>query len=233
MARWHFLGGWSETALRTYLDEVSHRRPNFDAEPGEMTRANGWTVDGCQALIGREPPGPPLADGPFARARSSVVHYDFSDPRIVVGHFDAEAPLLGRPMLLEMKLFGLRFLGGVRVASVSDEADERRTLFGFRYDTLEGHFEQGSEWFRLTKSHATGEVAFEIEAHWRLGSFPTWWARLGFLVLGGVVRALWRRLAVLRMRRLAHEPARGAVAQGGNLAHRGDVTPRRTATGRE
>jgi uncharacterized protein (UPF0548 family) len=133
-------------------------------------------------------------------------------------------------MLLEMRLLGLRFLGGVRVAAVREEADRDRTLFGFRYDTLEGHFEQGSEWFRVSKDHATGQVVFEIEAHWRRGSFPTWWARLGFLALGDSVRRLWRRLAILRMRRLAHQPVLGPTARAGELAHRGDAVPRRTGS---
>jgi hypothetical protein len=83
----------------------------------------------------------------------------------------------------------LRFLGGVRVHTVRDEADDTRTSFGFRYDTLEGHFEQGFEWFLLSKRHASGEVRFRIQAHWRMGDFPTWWSRLGFLVLGDMSRA--------------------------------------------
>jgi uncharacterized protein (UPF0548 family) len=228
-ARWRFGRGWSEEELRAYVAELRHARPNFDERPERMTPERGWTVDGDDQPIGYEPPGPPLLDGPFARAKQAIINYDFSDPRIAVGHFDPSAPLDGREMLLEIKTFGLRFLGGVRVHTVRDEGDEHRTSFGFRYDTLEGHFEQGFEWFLLSKSHASGEVRFRIQAHWRMGDFPTWWSRLGFLVLGESSRARWRRQAVARLRRMARRPATGPVAEQGRLAHRGDYAPRRRA----
>jgi uncharacterized protein (UPF0548 family) len=220
LSRWRFGRGWSEEVLRRYLAEVRERRPNFSTAPEEMTPENGWTVDRCREAIGREPPGPPIARGLFERARSASVNYDFSDPHIVVGHFDPSTRFLGRDLLLEIKVFGLRFLGGVRVTSVREENDAGRTVFGFRYDTIEGHFERGSEWFLLTKEHATGEVTFEIEAHWRPGDFPTWWARIGFLVLGERFRELWRRQAVRRMRCLAVERKR--YVPGTQPERRGD-----------
>ena len=227
VSRWRFGWGWSEAELRAYLDELRQARPNFDERPERMTPEHGWTVDGADQPLGHEPPGSPVADGIFERAKQAIINYDFSDPRIVVGHFDPVTPLPDRDILLEIKTLGLRFLGGVRVHTVRDEADDTRTSFGFRYDTLEGHFERGFEWFLLSKSHASGEVRFRIQAHWRMGDFPTWWSRLGFLVLGGASRALWRRRAVARLRRLAHQPAEGPVAEPGRLAHRGDRTARR------
>jgi uncharacterized protein (UPF0548 family) len=227
VSRWRFGRGWSETELRAYLAELRNARPNFDELPERMTTEHGWTVDGDDQPLGYEPPGPPVHDGLFERASQAVINYDFSDPRIAVGHFDPSAPLANRDMLLEIKTFGLRFLGGVRVHTVRDEADDTRTSFGFRYDTLEGHFEQGFEWFLLSKSHASGEVRFRIQAHWRMGDFPTWWSRLGFLVLGESSRARWRRRAVARLRRLARQPVAGPIAREGQLAHRGDRTARR------
>ncbi|HEU4754898.1 MAG TPA: DUF1990 family protein, partial [Armatimonadota bacterium] len=155
-------------------------------------------------------------------------NYDFSDPRIVEGHFDPTTPLAGRNMLLEMKVLGLHFLGGVRVHAVREETSETHTLFGFRYDTLEGHIEQGFEWFLLTKKHLTGEVSFRIEAHWRLGQFPTWWSRLGFKLIGENYRRYWRHEAPERLKRVARQPAARPVAPAGELAHRGDPTPQRT-----
>jgi uncharacterized protein (UPF0548 family) len=192
-----------------------------------MMPEHGWIVDGDDQPLGYEPPGPPRPDGLFARAKQAIVNYDFSDPRIAVGHFDPQAPLQNRDMLLEIKAFGLRFLGGVRVHTVRDEQDEQRTSFGFRYDTLEGHFEQGFEWFLLSKHHASGEVRFRIQAHWRMGDFPTWWSRLGFLVLGESSRARWRRRAAARLRRLARQPVGGTVAGTGQFARRGDRSPTR------
>lgn len=203
MSRWRIGRGWSGAQLARYLEEVRDRPVNFAAAPEDMTARNGWTIDGIRRQIAREPAGPPVPDGPFLRARAAVVDYGFSDRRIVVGHFDRSAPLLGRDMLLEIKVFGLlRFLGGVRVTDVRDERDAARTHFGFRYDTLDGHFERDCEWFRVAKEHATGRVTFEIEARWRLGAFPTWWARVGFFLVGEKFREAWRRLAVRRMRRV-------------------------------
>lgn len=229
VTRWRFGRGWSETEVRAYLAELRDARPNFDERPERMTPEHGWTVDGDDRPLGYEPPGPPLQDGLFARAKQALITYDFSDPRIVVGHFDPQAPLPNRDMLLEMKTFGLRFLGGVRVHTVRDEGDAQRTSFGFRYDTLEGHFEEGFEWFLLSKNHASGEVRFRIQSHWRMGDFPTWWSRLGFLVLGESSRARWRRRAVARLRRLAQQQGEGTVARPGQLAHGGDRAPKRRA----
>jgi len=228
MALWRFGRGWSEETLQSYLAALAERPVNFSTAPEIMTRENGWTVDGAVASIGVEPPGPPGEDGLFARARQGILQFDFSDPRIVVGHFDPRAPLAGRNMLLEIKCLGFHFLNGVRVHSVREEATPDRTIFGFRYDTLEGHIEQGFEWFLLTQNHETGAVWFKIEAHWQLGQFPTAWSRLGFRLIGEHYRSLWRRRAPERLRELAHRPAGHPVAAPGKLAHRGDVSPQRT-----
>src|SRR5687767_1607756 len=151
MALWRFGRGWSEETMKRYLAELRDRKVNFDVPLEEMTPAHGWKIDGSDTCIGYEPPGLPLPDGIFARARQGVTNYDFSDPRIVEGHFDPDDAIVGRNMLLEIKCMGLRFLNGVRVHSVRDEPGSEGTLFGFRYDTLEGHIERGYEWFLLTK----------------------------------------------------------------------------------
>jgi uncharacterized protein (UPF0548 family) len=200
---------------------MARRRVNFDSAPEVMNAADGWVVDGGEAEVGAEAPGPPMPDGLFARARQALINYDFSDPRIVVGHFDPEAPFVGRDMLLEIKVLGLRFLCGVRVHGVREERDECTSVFGFRYDTLEGHLEQGYEWFLLSKEHQTGIVRFRIEAHWRMGDFPSWWSRLGFQLVGERYRELWRRRAPRRLMRLARRPIEEPVAEAGRLAHRG------------
>jgi uncharacterized protein (UPF0548 family) len=229
MALWRFGRGWSEAEMRGYLAELKDRPVNFDDPPERMIPEHGWTVDGDDASLGTEPEGPPLPDGFFARAKQAIVHYDFSDPRIVVGHFDPEAPLVGREMLLEIRIWGLRFLNGVRVTQAREDAERGTSYFGFRYDTLVGNIERGYEWFLLSKDHETGEIHFRIEAHWRLGDFPTWWSRLGFRLIGERYRVLWRHRAPERLRRLAHQPMpTKPVAAPGALAHRGDEAPRRT-----
>lgn len=228
MALWRFGRGWSEETLKTYLKSLKTRPISFTVPVEAMTLENGWTVDGSEDALGYETAGPPVVEGVFQRARQGLINYDFSDPRIVVGHFDPDAPFVGRDVLLEFKVLGFHFLGGCRVHSVRDETDEERTTFGFRYDTLEGHIERGFEWFLLTKQHATGEVVFKIEAHWQLGQFPTWWSRLGFKLFGEHYRKKWRHEAPLRLKEVAHRPAQKPTAAPGELAHRGDVTPQRT-----
>lgn len=228
MDLWRFGRGWSEAEMKGFLAALKDRPVNYDDPPETMTVERGWTVDGDTASLGTEPEGPPLSDGFFARARQALINYDFSDPSIVIGHFDPESPLVGRDMLLELKVLGFRFLSGVRVKDVREEVEHDTTLFGFRYETLAGHIERGFEWFLLTKDHETGDIHFRIEAHWRLGDFPSWWSRLGFLVVGETFRRRWRHRAPERLRRLAHQPSTKPIAAPGALAHRGDDTPRRT-----
>lgn len=229
MALWRFGRGWSDAEMKGYLAALADRTVNFNTPPQQMTRENGWTVDGeAEVPIGTEPPGPPLPDGFYARARQALINYDFSDPSIVVGHFDPNTPFVGRDILLELKVMGFRFINGCRVHSVRDESDEGATTFGFRYDTLEGHIEQGFEWFLLVKEHATGKIHFTIEAHWRLGDFPNLWSKVGFKLIGEHYRSLWRHRAPERLRKLAHQPEAAPVAAPGELAHRGSETPERT-----
>ena len=225
---YRFGRGFSETELRAMLDEMAERPVNFDEPPERMTIDHGWTVDGSHDHLGSEPEGSPTADGIFARARQGVLNYDFSDPKIVEAHYDPDIPALGRDMLLELKVLGFRFLGGCRVTEVRDEADSATTAFGFRYDTLAGHIERGFEWFLLTKDHQTGDVHFRIEAHWRLGDFPSWWSRLGFKLIGERYRRLWRHRAPERLRHLTRKRVEHPVAEPGHLAHRGDPEPERT-----
>jgi uncharacterized protein (UPF0548 family) len=208
--------------------ELAHRPVNFDDPPEQMSLANGWTVDGSHDRLGLERIGPPEPDGLFERARQGVLNYDFSDPTIVEGHFDPDAPALGRDMLLELKVLGFHFLGGCRVTGIRDETQGGVTSFGFRYDTLAGHLERGFEWFLLTKDHDSGEVHFRIEAHWQLGDFPNWWSRVGFKLIGEHYRHRWRVRAPDRLRRLARRPTSQPIAEPGALAHRGDPEPRRT-----
>jgi uncharacterized protein (UPF0548 family) len=203
MALWKFGSGWPQETLRGYRAAFEKRSVNFDVPLDQITRENGWTVDGVKSSIGQEAPGPPETNGHFLRCREALVNYEFSDPNIVEGHFDPQSEFIGRTLLLEIKVWGFHFLSGVRVHSVRDETHADKTIFGFRYDTLEGHIERGFEWLLLEKNHATGEITFHIEARWRLGDFPNWWSKLGFKLIGEHYRDRWRRAALERLARLA------------------------------
>lgn len=204
MAEWRLLRGWSEPALLERLAALAHTPRNFEEPPGELAHRHGWNQYRSDAVIAYEKPGPPLADGYFARAKVAVANYQFSDPDIVIAHFDPRGHLLGRRLLLEIRVLTLRYLCGAVVAAVEDHESRDQSVFAFRYDTLEGHIERGAEWFILTKDHASGAVSFRIAAAWQPGDFPNWWSRLGFRLLARRYQLRWHRRAHHRLVGLIH-----------------------------
>ena len=222
MAEWRFLRGWSEQELRRQLSAMQLLERNFDQQGlEEMSDEKGWRAYGSRALVAREPPGPPLDDGPFRLGCNAISNYRFSDPTIVTSHFDPEAPLEGRRMALEIKVLGLRYLCGVVVGATRSEEANGRSTFGFRYDTLEGHIEAGAEWFLLSKSHETGEIRFRVHARWREGEFPNWWSRVGFALLAERYQRRWHRRAHGRLQYFMAHPEAVARPRGQRLAHEG------------
>lgn len=219
MAELRFFRGWSEQELRARLEDARSLPRNFTTPFDEMTLERGWNHYFSDSVIASEGAGPPAPDGPFQRAWVAMQSYHFSDPRTVTGHFDPSAPLLGRTMLLEIKSLVMHYLCGVRVGAVREEDEPTRTVRGWRYDTLRGHFEIGAEWFLLTKDHDTGAVRFRVSANWRPGEFPNWWSRLGFQLFGARYQRSWHHRAHARLALLARHgsatpprPARGAAA---------------------
>lgn len=198
---------WSEKELHVRLRALEERALNFSDPPEHLTLENGWNHYFSEAVVAFEDPGPPVPDGPFERGCTAVEGYTFSDPRIVIGHFDPDAPLLGRRMLLEMRaLRVVRYLAGVVIGATRSESTDHETVFGFRYDTLDGHIEMGAEWFLLTKEHATGAIRFRIEAGWLPGQFPNWWSRLGFTWLGPRYQRIWHHRAHALLAQLVRVP---------------------------
>jgi uncharacterized protein (UPF0548 family) len=221
MAEYRVGRGWTERELEDRLAALDALPLGFDDTEEEMSRSRGWNRYRSEAQIARESPGIPLPTGAFARARELVAAYAFSDPRIVTCHIDPESPLVGRRMLLEFKVLGLRFLGGVLVDAVHDSGSADRTTWGFRYATLEGHPESGAEWFVLTKEHRTGEIRFAIRACWRRGALPNWWSRLGFSLLVTRYQRAWHRLAYLRLRTFLGASGLPPLPRGEHLLHTG------------
>src|SRR5690242_3441603 len=99
MALSRFGRGWPENIMKAYLADLADQPVNFDTPIEDMVPEKGWTVDGIEEPIGREGPGEPEPDGFFSRARQGIINYDFSDPRIVEGHFDPDTPFVGRNIL--------------------------------------------------------------------------------------------------------------------------------------
>jgi len=204
MAEWRLVRGWDEAALRERLRALAGLPRNFSEPPEVLARLPGWNQYRSEAVIAHEQPGPPADDGYFARARMAIANYQFSDPAVVRAHFDPRGPLLERRMLLEIRVLALRYLCGTVVAAVEEGQQSDQSRFAFRYDTLEGHIERGSEWFMLTKDHATGRVTFRIAAAWQPGDFPNWWSRLGFRLLARRCQRRWHRRAHRRLVGLIH-----------------------------
>jgi hypothetical protein len=224
MAEWRFGRGWTNEELVERLAAARASRRNFDESEADMTPAHGWARHYSNAVIAREGPGPPAEGGPFARAWPLIEQYAFSDPRIARGHFDAAAPLQGRVMLIEILVLGLHYLGGVVVSALTNHTDERRTVRGFRYDTLDGHVERGLEWFLLTKDHSSGEVTFTVRAGWQRGQLPNLWSRLGFRLLVRCYQRAWHRLAHIRLRALLGSLDLGPLPRGSRLVQEGEVS---------
>jgi uncharacterized protein (UPF0548 family) len=195
MAEWRLWSSWPPASIKTRLDRARTARVTVDAVEEEMTGARGWHHYHSEAVIAIDEAG----DDRFARARVALANYQFSDPGIVRAHFDPAEPLLRRCMLLEIQVLGLHYL----CPAVVNQVREERDVFGFRYDTLEGHLERGVEWFLLTKN-ALGEIRFRVEARWQKGQFPNWWSRIGFIVLSGYYQRKWHRRAHHRLSLLAH-----------------------------
>jgi uncharacterized membrane protein/uncharacterized protein (UPF0548 family) len=225
---WRFGNGWTDEVLSARLAALVAATER--ASPGSSMSA--WTDEALASLDRAEPggrirhltsrevlaqegTGAPEPGGPFARACDLVERYELSDPSIVTAHFDHAAPLPGRPMLLEIKVLGLRYLCATVVGDVVAEASDHETRFGFRLDTLAPHLERGSEWFMVTKDHRDGLVRFSIAARWEPGQFPNRWSRLGFALLARRYQRAWHRRAFRRLRERLGSPGRAA---GGNLA---------------
>ena len=201
VSEWRFLRGWTREELADRIARAAPLRPS--APDGELTPETGWNHVLSHGVLAQEPPGKPLANGPFQHARKLVCRFAFSDERIVVGHYRGNSHVRGRTLMLELKSMGLHFLCPARIGEVREESDDARSCYGFRMDTLEGHIERGREWFLLLKDHASGEVSFRIDASWLPGEFPNLWSEAGFHVLGRRYQRAWHRLA--------HEHLRAAV----------------------
>ena len=86
-------------------------------------------------------------------------------------------------MLLEGRFCGLRFYLGVRVTGVIDETRDGdggpERVWGWCYQTLQGHLEQGRLSYEVIKNQGTGQVTFHIAGYSRPASIPNPLVRWG------------------------------------------------------
>lgn len=194
------------------LAALRDRPVNYDPEAPHRP-ADGWRVDHyCEALPG-EPPGEPVPGGAFEIAQGLLRDYRVADPRLVRAHYDADAPLEGRDMLLELRFHGLFGLHvGCRVGRV---ADERREIdgrpvrvWGWPYMTLEGHVEQGQMDWEIWKWIDSGDIQFRIRSYSRMARIRNPFVAIGFRLFGQRERERYLRHACERMARFTAEGLR-------------------------
>jgi uncharacterized protein (UPF0548 family) len=202
---------------RTWLADLRNRRLNFDPDRARApTPAEGWRVDDLRQALPGEPPGPPCPGGSWEVARRLMRHYEIADPSIVRAFYDDSEPLEGRTMLLELRLWRLRFPVGVRVGEVYDEprdvAGRPARVSGWSYRTLEGHLEIGQMAWEVWKWEDTGAVEFRIHAYSRAAPTDSVLVRVGMRLFARREQLRFYRRACARMRSLT---IAGLAAGGG------------------
>lgn len=214
---------------RAQIEALRELPLNFDIERrDDYTAANGWHIDDVQTELPPERPGPPEPSGSWEAARRVLREYRFADPSIITGIFYPDQPLEGRVMLLRGRFLWMTFYFGTRVGAVVDERiegpDGPRQVWGFSYQTLEGHLERGQMEFTAVKWLESGRVAFRISAFSSAAEIRNPFIRLGFRLFG---RRLQRRFIHNAMERMVRLVAEDLATGGARLdpADRPEVRP--------
>ncbi|CAN5664693.1 DUF1990 domain-containing protein [soil metagenome] len=216
---------------RKVLDALHSSAPNFDIdEEADYTPASGWRVDDLCQPLPSEQPGPPVRGGSWEVARRLMTDYEFADPAIIRAIYHPDEPLESRDMLLEARFYGLRFLLGVRVGRVRDETREvgghAARIWGWSYQTLQGHLEMGQMSYEVWKWLDSGRVEFRIHAFSRTAYIGNPLVRLGFRLFGMRQRRKFFARACERMLKLTEaeladgDQARDIVRAAGKLEMR-------------
>ena len=213
----------ADAGVARRLDALHDRPINYDPNAPHPV-SDGWRIDDFCEPLPPEPPGPPIDGGPFRIAQTLLRDYKVADRRIVRAYYDHDAPLHGRDMLLELRFLVFRTHSGCRVGRITDE---RRTVdgrpvqvWGWPYQTLEGHIEQGEMSWEVWKWLDTGEVQFRIHSYSRLVGSGNPFTLVGVRLFGQRQRCRYLTSACRRMRKLTiaalsgHHPA-GAEARAG------------------
>jgi uncharacterized protein (UPF0548 family) len=193
------------------LDRLGRRQVNYDpACAPQDGRADGhWHVDSGDTVIGREPAGPPVPGGAWETGCALVGQYEFAEPRILRAVYRRGSDLAGRDMLLEGRFFGLRFYLGVRVTAVIDETRDTERVWGWSYQTLEGHLEQGRLNYEVIKDLDTGRVLFRVSGYSRMAPIPSPVVRWGFRLFGRWMQQRFYLAVQRRLRSLVQAAQRG------------------------
>lgn len=183
------------------LAEQRQRRVNFDATEVD----DSWHHDESRARLGTEAPGEPEPNGVWQTACRLVAAYEMADPLLIRAVYDPSAPLHGRDMLLEGRFVVLRFYMGVRITDVTDERRDDTKVWGWAYETLEGHLERGRMSYEVVKDESSGDVDLVITAYSKGSPSLGPVTRLGWKLFGRQAQVRFYRECGRRLARQVHE----------------------------
>jgi hypothetical protein len=200
--------------MRSRLLGLCDRPTNFDPAELPQVARDPWHIDDYSHALPGEGPGEPAPDGSFEIAKRLLSDYEFADPHMVRAFYDANAPLLGRTMLLQIRFYLIRTYAGVRVSEIFDEqrqVDGRPVMiWGWAYQTLDGHLERGQMDYQVWKYMDTGEVELRIHAVSELIGTPNPFIAVGFALVGRREQVRFARRCGSRLERLVvHSLGRG------------------------
>ncbi|GGO46120.1 hypothetical protein GCM10012287_15680 [Streptomyces daqingensis] len=206
---------YREEAVRA-LRALASLDVNYPGPAPRPGAEGGWHIDTLVQPLPPESAGDPVPGGSWETARRLVRDYQFAEPRILRSVYDSTTPLLGRDMLLEGRFYGLRFDMGVRVTSVTDEVhgsgEHARRVWGWSYQTLQGHLEQGELTYEVVKHLHTGAVDFVITGYSRRAPIRRPLIRIGFMLFGRLTQRRFYRRSANRLHRLLQGELRGIPA---------------------
>lgn len=160
---------WLIAGQKPRLSLWSCRKDNTGDGPTASDRRDRY-----ERVVGSEPAGPPLIDGPFARVSAAILDYRVFPESLI------EGVVVRRPVEVG-DIVGVlcHFLPGLDLffaARVIDRfADRQGPLHrtGFTYRTLEGHPECGEETFVVEKNEVSGQVLAALRSWSRPGLLTT------------------------------------------------------------
>lgn len=190
------------------LTSLRDRQINYDM--GEVRRPH-WNFDLHRYRLGTEPPGPPVDGGLWHAACRLVRDYEFTPPEVLRAAYFHRAPLLGRDLLLEGRFAFMRFLMGVRITELLDRTRDGQQVWGWSYETLEGHLERGRVDYEVFKDLDSGVVEFVARSYSQMNPHLALVFRLGWAIFGRrkqlrFYRRIGERLQALACADWAGEP---------------------------
>jgi uncharacterized protein (UPF0548 family) len=197
---------WLRGEVPAQLEWIHDLELNFDPSGLSSAKRDAWHVDDYCRALPQEAPGEPTRSGSFEAAKRLLRDYEFADPERIRAYYQADVPLAGRDMLLEIRYLTLRVRVGVRIGVVFDEVreigDRSALIWGWAYRTLEGHLERGQMDYQVWKWLDTGEVEYRIHAVAQVAKTRNPALDLGFRLVGRRQQVRFARRCADRMEQL-------------------------------